>query len=194
MVVSEQGYDKSIPPAPSNRRAADAIQAAINHMPDRGILGDIYKPDRCAAALLETMYWQFRAEPLYWAFNPESVTRRIYANFYVPGDGAGGNPDGILPNKNAIRGLDLFSESIGLAYRLSYRRSATGKKLGVTLYVQALNRDFYDSAPGGQSYLTAAYRFLLPARLPVDGIVFEDNSPFNIYARFDARPVVITGL
>lgn len=179
-----QGYPHIISPVPSDRRGADATVVALDQLPDFGVIGKLYNPQECPERLLEAMYYQFRALPLYWASNPIALRRRIYENFYVPGDGAGGNPDGILPNKGAHRALALFSNAVGVAYRLTFRRSSTGKKLGVTLYVTALNREFFDITPGGQAYLEEAYRFLLPARYVVDGIIFEDNLPLPVYIHY----------
>lgn len=187
-MVMSPGYDHLIPPAPSDRRAADAVEVALARLRLRpgDRLAQIYKPATCPNNLLETMYWAFRAEPLYWAGHSVAVIRRIYSDFYLP-PVDGDRLDGILPNKNARRALALFSRAVNLSYRLEYRRSSTGKKLGVTLYVTALNRAFYDMVSGGQEYLETAYRFLMPARLPVDDVVFETAADYNIYIRAEAR-------
>lgn len=182
------GYDHLIPPVPSNRELADATEQILARIAlrDPALLSKIYKPQECPAFLLETMYQAFEAGPLYWASNPEAITRRIYERFILP-PVDGERLDGILPNKVGVRGLNLFSRAVGLSHRLVYRKSGTGKNLGVTLYVQPLNREFYDGAAGGQTYLAGAYRFLLPARLPVDDIVFETNTEYDVFVRLEGR-------
>lgn len=167
-----------LPPLPTTAEMA-AIEPLMKLELDTGIIGDLYNPAQCAAHLLEAMYAQFGASPLWWDANTDAVKRGLYSAFYLPTQSD--TPDGILPNKGGERALALFSDRLGLAYHYTWRRSATdGRKLGLTLYLTPLgvNREYYEQTNGGQAYLERAYAFLLPARVTIDDIIFTE--------RFDA--------
>ena len=145
---------------------------------DMTIIGKLYNPDECAASLLEAMYWQFRAAPLYWGRNPEVLTRRVYSQFHLDSPGFTDEyPDGILPNKGGERALTLFSQATQTSYHYEFRKTSTGRKAGITLYIinpTAAAID-YANTPGGQAYLRDAYKFLLPSGIVIDNIIFEDS-------------------
>ena len=163
-----------LPPIPTTAEMA-AIEPLMKLELDTGIIGDLYNPAACPAHLLEAMYAQFGALPLYWAENADEVTRSVYAGFYLSTPGI---IDGILPNKGGERALALFSDRLGLAYHYTWRRSSTdGRKVGLTFYLTPLgvSREYYEQTPGGQAYLERAYAFLLPARVIIDDIIFTEQ-------------------
>lgn len=176
-----------LPPVPTTQEMWD-FETAITGRFDYGVIGDLYDTAKCPVHMLETMYHQFGARPLYWSRNPETTARRIYDNFYLDTPGFSAEyKDGILPNKGGDRSLDLFSTAVGTSYYLTFRTNADGEELGVTLHVLPLNREFYDTTQGGREYLERAYRFLLPASLVIDDVVFQDNTPAFIFISADLR-------
>ena len=171
-----------LPPLPSTDEMT-ALAEVLRFDIDAGVIGTLYDTALCPEHLLEAMYQQFEASPLYWSGNDEAVRRAIYASFHLDTDGyTDANPDGILNQKGAERALRLFSEALGLIYRYDIRVTSTGRKVGVTLYITPLGagRDFYVTNPDAQEYLRRAYKFLLPAFLIIDAILFTDRYDLSI--------------
>ena len=172
--------------------AMEAYVAATEYDIDAAVIGTLYKPDECPLHLLEAMYANFGASPLWWDDNPEDAKRGIYRNFLLPPAEADNvTPlDGILARRGGIRALDLFSAAIGVAYDLDFTLTG-GRRTGVDLTILPLadTRDVYVNTAGGQAYLTEAYRFLMPVRFAVR-ILFSaarDEAPIYIRSHFYER-------
>ena len=161
-------------PIPTTQAMAD-VEAILKPDIDVRGIGWIYDPDRCPIGLLEAMYWQFGASPLYWGTNPESVTRAIYNSFYT-------EDCGILDHRGGECALTLFSRATETSYHYTWRRNSNGRKVGITLYIPLPTTAAIDYAntPGGTAYLREAYRFLLPDRIRIDDIIYEDSHDTNI--------------
>ena len=179
------------PPLPTTDNM-DTLYRVTAYPNDVSGLGKIYKPDECPERLLEAMYAQFAASPLWWDSNAIDVKRGIYANFFLPPAEADNVTllDGILARRGGVRALDLFSAAIGVAYTLTWRLTA-GERTGVDLLILPLadTRDDYVNSADGQIYLTDAYTYLMPLRYNVR-ILFSgarDEAPIWLRTSFYTR-------
>ena len=100
-----------------------------------------------------------------------------------------GVKDGILGQRRGERALGLFASALGVAYSYTFRRAASGRPLGITLFITPYEstRDYFNSNAAAQEYLKSAFEFLMPDRIEIDDIIyaerFEIELGFNFYLR-----------
>ena len=177
-----------LPPAPATQEMAnaEAVLAPGGTNPEQGYdlraMGWLFNTERCPAHLLETMLYAFGMQPLYWAGNPESVTRAIHGSLYTY-DIETDEECGLFHHRGGECGLRLLSRVTQTYYNYVFRRDPTsGKKLGVTLYISNPDSSAidYSAATGGQAYLSRAYGFMLGDRFVIDQIIFTESFDASI--------------
>ena len=183
-MTTEYAYETEslLPPVPTTQEMANLERILKLGGPNlaedfdlRGLLW-LFDAKRCPERMLEAMLWFFAVTPFYWEGNPESITRAIYGSLYTENCG-------LLAHLGGECALLLFANVTGTAYHYAWRRDpSTGKKLGATVYIAnpVASAIDYANAPGGQAWLRQAYEFMMPGRITIDDIVFEETFDVNI--------------
>ena len=174
-----------LPAAPTTQEMADVerIIKIGGPNPERDFdcrtLVWLYDSDRCPAHMLEGVLWMFYVSPLFWAGNPEAVSRELHRALYT-------EDCGVAPHLGGECALGLFADATQTSYHYAWRRDATsGDKLGVTIYIAnpAQAATDYANAQGGQAYLRRAYAFLIGSGIVVDNVIFEETFELDVGAR-----------
>lgn len=177
--------ESMLPPLPTTQPMADLERILklggpnIDEDFDLRGLGWLFNAKQCPDRMLEAMLWFFEVSPFYWEGNPESITRSIYDSLYMENCG-------LLYHLGGECAMLTFANVTQTSYHYSWRRNAAGKKLGITLYIANPSESAIDYAntPGGQDWLRRAYAFMIPGRITIDDIIFEEtfNLPIGVHA------------